>query len=45
LVDWFNNTRLLEPIGYVPPSEFEEAYSAHAAATGAEERLKQESLH
>ena len=43
-VDWFNNTRLLEPIGYVPPAEFEEAYYAHTAATEAEERLKQESL-
>jgi len=42
--DWFNNVRLLEPIGYVPPAEFEEAYYAHAAATGEEERLKQQSL-
>jgi transposase InsO family protein len=25
-VDWFNNRRLLEPIGYVPPAEFERAY-------------------
>ena len=25
-VDWFNNRRLLEPIGNVPPMEFEEAY-------------------
>ena len=25
-VDWFNNRRLLEPIGYIPPTEFEEAY-------------------
>jgi putative transposase len=25
-VDWFNNRRLLEPIGYVPPSEFEARY-------------------
>ena len=25
-VDWFNNRRLLEPIGYMPPAEFEEAY-------------------
>lgn len=25
-VDWFNNRRLLEPIGYVPPLEFEQAY-------------------
>ena len=44
-VDWFNNVRLLEPIGYVPPAEFEQAYYAHAAATEEEERLKQESLH
>jgi len=22
-VDWFNNRRLLEPIGYVPPAEAE----------------------
>ncbi len=25
-VDWFNNRRLLEPIGYVPPAEFEKAW-------------------
>ncbi len=25
-VDWFNNRRLLEPIGYLPPAEYEEAY-------------------
>jgi putative transposase len=25
-IDWFNNRRLLEPIGYVPPAEFEAAY-------------------
>jgi putative transposase len=25
-VDWFNNRRLLEPIGYVAPAECEEAY-------------------
>ncbi len=25
-VDWFNHRRLLEPIGNVPPSEFEDAY-------------------
>ena len=23
---WFNHRRLLEPLGYVPPSEYEEAY-------------------
>ena len=25
-VDWFNHHRLLEPIGYVPPAEYEMAY-------------------
>lgn len=25
-VDWFNNRRLLEPIGHMPPAEFEAAY-------------------
>ena len=25
-VDWFNNRRLLELIGNVPPAEFEQAY-------------------
>ena len=27
-VDWFNNLRLLEPIGNVPPAEAEAAYYA-----------------
>jgi transposase InsO family protein len=31
-VDWFNNRRLLEPLGYVPPVEFEEAYFARHEA-------------
>lgn len=35
-VDWFNNRRLLEPIGDVPPAEFEQAYyqqhNSHAVA-------------
>jgi hypothetical protein len=44
-VDWLGNARLLEPIGYVPPAEFEQAYYTHAAATEEEERLKQASLH
>ena len=43
-VDWFNHTRLLEPIGYVPPAEFEEAYYAQAASER-DEALKQVSLH
>jgi putative transposase len=25
-VDWFNNRRLLEPIGYVPPAEYEQTH-------------------
>ena len=25
-VDWFNNRRLLEPIGNIPPAEFEMLY-------------------
>ena len=25
-VDWFNTRRLLEPIGYVPPAEYEASY-------------------
>jgi len=25
-VDWFNNRRLLEPIGNIPPAELEAAY-------------------
>ncbi len=31
-VDWFNNRRLLEPLGYVPPAEFEEAFYNRQAA-------------
>ena len=33
-VDWFNTRRLLEPIGYVPPAEYEANYYAQAS-TGA----------
>jgi putative transposase len=37
-VDWFNNRRLLEPLGYLPPAEFEEEYyqspTTPAAAAG-----------
>jgi len=25
-VDWYNNRRLLEPIGHIPPAEYEEVY-------------------
>jgi putative transposase len=30
-VDWFNTRRLLEPIGYLPPAEYEARYYAQAA--------------
>jgi transposase InsO family protein len=35
-VDWFNNRRLLEPIGDIPPAEFEDLYYARqeSSATG-----------
>ena len=42
-VDWFNHRRLLEPIGYVPPAEFEATFrrrEAPASISG----LKQPSL-
>jgi transposase InsO family protein len=31
-VSWFNNKRLLEPLGYVPPVEYEQAYYHRQAA-------------
>jgi len=35
-VDWFNHRRLLEPIGHLPPTEFEATYRpANACACGA----------
>ena len=34
-VDWFNRHRLLGPIGYVPPMEYEEAYYRSQAQHGA----------
>ena len=43
-VDWFNNRRLLEYTGNIPPAEFEERY--YQQLTHAEEAgLKQPSLH
>jgi transposase InsO family protein len=30
-VDWFNHRRLLEPIGYIPPAEYEAQYYQQAA--------------
>jgi len=35
-VDWFNNRRLLEPIGYVPPAEFEAMYDQRQGAPATE---------
>ncbi len=32
-VDWFNNRRLLEPIGNIPPAEAEERYYAMLGET------------
>jgi putative transposase len=32
-VDWFNNRRLLEPIGNIPPAEAEAVYYAQLEAT------------
>jgi transposase InsO family protein len=37
-VDWFNTRRLLEPIGYVPPAEYEASYY-HQLAEGGARRL------
>jgi putative transposase len=31
-VDWFSTRRLLEPIGYVPPAEYEAKYYQKQAA-------------
>ena len=34
-VAWYNKGRLLEPLGYMPPAEFEQAYhDRHAAPAG-----------
>ena len=30
-VAWYNGSRLLEPLGYVPPSEFEDAFYSRRA--------------
>jgi transposase InsO family protein len=34
-VDWFNNRRLLEPLRYVPPAEFEADYQQQSQAMAA----------
>jgi len=38
-VDWFNNRRLLEPIGNVPPAEFEQDYYERSERLATEVRL------
>ena len=43
-VHWFNTTRLLEPIGNIPPAELEQEYDRQAALRE-QEALKQVSLH
>jgi putative transposase len=43
-VDWFNNRRLLEPIGHIPPAEFEEMFYREQVSAK-EAGLKQLSLH
>ena len=42
-VDWFNHRRLLEPIGYVPPAEYEAAFRREEDPSYAA-RLKEPSL-
>jgi transposase InsO family protein len=39
-VSWFNTTRLLEPLGYVPPAEFEAQYQAQISVESAALALK-----
>ena len=31
-VAWFNTCRLLEPLGYLPPAEYEAEFAAHHPA-------------
>jgi putative transposase len=38
-IDWFNTRRLLEPIGYVPPAEYEATYYADVERGGAQRPL------
>jgi putative transposase len=42
-VDWFNHRRLLEPIGHIPPAEFEATYHRREAPSSID-GLKQSSL-
>jgi transposase InsO family protein len=43
-VDWFNNRRLLEPIGDVPPAEFEQAYYQQQESVALAARLSTKCL-
>ena len=43
-VDWFNNRRLLEPIGYIPPAEYEANYW-HGINRNDTVKLTQTGLH
>jgi putative transposase len=38
-VDWFNNRRLLAPLGHVPPAEYERAYYERQTTPAMEVRL------
>ena len=44
-VAWFNNHRLLEPIGYIPPTEAEAQYCRQLANTVLPVLLESNSLH
>jgi transposase InsO family protein len=39
-VDWYNNRRLLEPIGNIPPAEAEAAYFASLEGTAKQLSLR-----
>jgi len=43
-LNWFNHRRLLEPIGNVPPTEFDAAYYKEEVEPGHAAGLKQPSL-
>ena len=43
-VDWFNNRRILEPMGNIPPAEAEERYYAMLEQSAIAARLKQNDL-
>jgi putative transposase len=43
-VDWFNNRRLLEPIGNIPPAEAEERYYVMTEQPAMAAGLKRTSL-